>query len=326
MIKFPAPLSAYMAACLYDPKQGFYTTQNPLGKAGHFITAPEITQIFGEMVGLWIYLQWQSLGGVSLHLIELGPGRGTLMSDALRALKGVPELLQNLRLTLVEVNPVLKQAQAEALKNHSPQWVENLKEVTPDGPTLIIGNEFLDCFPINQYIVQNGQWHHRWVGHTPEGVGFILGPQAEMDLLPAPQGEGQIFEQAPSLTPFVQDVKATLAGQGKALFFDYGYLESPGSPTFQAVQDHAYANPFEAPGKRDLTALVDFGAVKAACTREGLTCKVKPQQAFLQEWGYQTRVEALAKTLVGRDQEDFLTRTHRVLHHMPEFYACEVLS
>jgi NADH dehydrogenase [ubiquinone] 1 alpha subcomplex assembly factor 7 len=292
----PMSVEAFMQAALYDPEHGYYVCARPLGADGDFTTAPEISQIFGEMIGLWLVQSWLDLGAPSaFHLVELGPGRGTLMADALRAAKVRPAFLAAARLVLVEVNPHLRAAQAVALGDHGPSWVANLAEV-PDGPMLLVANEFLDCLPIRQFVRDPDGWREKLVGLGPDGaLSFGLSP-----LLPAPAvltgAPGAVAEVAPGLAPLAADIARRLcAAPGRALFIDYGYGAPEGADTLQALARHEKVSPLAAPGQADLTAHVDFGALARALTADGAVVEGSiGQGAFLTALGARARLAQLS--------------------------------
>jgi NADH dehydrogenase [ubiquinone] 1 alpha subcomplex assembly factor 7 len=271
----PLTVADWMQTCLADPEHGYYMTRDPLGRAGDFTTAPEISQMFGELLGLWAAVVWQQMGSPSrFNLIELGPGRGTLMADALRATAKVPGFADAARVHMVETSPVLRRAQQTALANVQPSvtWHDHLDEV-PAGPTIVLANEFLDALPVRQLIRHGGVWHERRVGLAEFGFAFVIGEKADVAPVPSPLGDtpdGSIFEFAPA----VLDVAAHLAQRlsasgGAALLIDYGHdIPGPGE-TLQAVRGHAFADPLSDPGQQDLTAHVDFKAFGDAAEAAG---------------------------------------------------------
>ncbi|MDA0997207.1 MAG: SAM-dependent methyltransferase, partial [Proteobacteria bacterium] len=257
----------YMEACLGDPEHGYYMTRDPLGRAGDFITAPEISQMFGELIGLWVAHQWRAMGApATVHLIELGPGRGTLMADALRAARGVPEFLAAAQVHLIEISPVLKAKQELALKDAGATWCRDLSQV-PTGPAIVIGNEFLDALPIRQLIKTPDGWRERSIELDDAGRGFRFGTGGERvdKFVPAAfrdAAPGAIFEVSPVAGRIVHTLAARLAADGgAALLIDYGHAESALGETLQALSGHAFADPRADLGEHDLTAHVDFAAL-----------------------------------------------------------------
>ena len=264
----------YMALCLGHPKHGYYITRDPLGAAGDFTTAPEISQMFGEMIGLWLAQVWIDTGRpAQFRLVELGPGRGTCMADALRAGCAVPGFKAAADLWLVETSPVLRAAQAEQLPH--AQWADRLEDV-PAGPYLIIANEFLDALPVRQFIATAQGWREKRVGLRGEALIWGLSSPLPGDC-DAPEGTWR--EQAALADAVAQQIARRIgADGGAALFIDYGYTAASRPPgfTLQALRRHAPADPLERPGAADLTWLVDFDRLAAslaplhtACTRQG---------------------------------------------------------
>jgi NADH dehydrogenase [ubiquinone] 1 alpha subcomplex assembly factor 7 len=300
----PLSLAEYMQAALWDPAQGYYATRDPLGARGDFITAPEISQIFGELIGLWFADCWRQIGAPDpVILCELGPGRGTLMADFLRAAAIVPEFRRALRLHLIEASPGLRAQQEKTLASASPAWHRDIDEL-PAGPLLLVANEFLDALPIHQYQRGADSWHERRIGLDARGgLAFVLDPQAAGEHGAWPVGS--IVEARPA----AQDLAARLgrrlaASHGVALFIDYGYYPSAPGDSFQALSRHRFADPLNAPGSADLTAHVDFmrfgaGAESAGAQRHGPV----DQGAFLKALGAQARASKLAagKSPAGRE-------------------------
>jgi SAM-dependent MidA family methyltransferase len=302
----PLSIAHYMDACLCDPDYGYYTTRDPFGASGDFITAPEISQIFGELIGLWCVMTWRAMGKPDpVHLIELGPGRGTLMADALRAAKIDPEFEEAVQLHLVEMSPVLRQQQKKCLEKtkKSPHWHTELSSV-PDGPALIIANEFLDALPIRQFQKRDGDWFERCVGVSQTGaLEFRLSPACiDADAL-IPDGprkkaeDGDIAE----IRPAAQSLIKTIASRGHdhalaALFIDYGHRASALGDTFQAVRAHEFTDPLAAPGEADITSHVDFEYLAAAAEDNGLSVHGPLSQAqFLSGLGLKERCQQLVK-------------------------------
>jgi NADH dehydrogenase [ubiquinone] 1 alpha subcomplex assembly factor 7 len=265
----PMSVADYMAHCLGDPEHGYYMTRDPFGAEGDFVTAPEVSQMFGEIVGAWLVHAWRLCGAPPLaRLVELGPGRGTLMADILRVASLAPEFREALTVHLVETSPKLRARQAEALAAHECQWHDNLADV-PAGPLLLVANEFFDALPIRQFIRIEGAWRERVVGLDAQGkLGFGVGPGLLGDGPPAL--EGAILELGPAADSWVAEIGHRIVEHGgAALVVDYGHAESAPGETLQAVRRHAYADPLAAPGEADLTAHVDFAALARRAVAEG---------------------------------------------------------
>lgn len=300
----PLSIARFMDACLADPTHGYYRTRDPLGAGGDFITAPEISQIFGELIGLWCVEVWRSMGAPApLQLVELGPGRGTLMADAMRACSVVPDFKQTARLHLVETSPVLRKVQQDRLAEYSPQWHETIADVTP-GATLVIANEFLDALPIRQLVRRSGAWFERCVGTDKNGALVYCErdhPCADNDLVPKKMAkissEGAIAEIRPDAAILIEQLGARAAAHPLvALFVDYGHERSAPGDTFQAVSGHGYADPLESPGECDLTAHVDFHQLAEIAATRGLRVHGPlAQRDFLLSLGLAQRCEQLMK-------------------------------
>jgi len=276
MIEANGPISVadYMALCLGDPEHGYYMKQDPFGRGGDFITAPEVSQLFGELVGAWLAHVWHQMDGLSpVKLVELGPGRGTLMKDILRVADVDREFLAALDIHLVETSPFLRKRQREILKDAQPpiHWHDSIADI-PEGPLLVVANEFFDALPVRQYVGHGGRWQERRVGLDADGrLAFVPGPGTlRTDLEPV---ENAIVEVSPASTAVIA-VLATRIGEhgGAALIVDYGHAESAIGETLQAVRGHHYVEPLVDPGDADLTAHVDFAALKAACGGTGTLC------------------------------------------------------
>ena len=293
----PMPLDVYMALCLTDPDDGYYRSIDPLGAAGDFTTAPEISQMFGELVGLWLYDEAIKQGiAADAALVELGPGRGTLISDALRCYAGItPEHCWDLH--LVEVSPALIAAQQERLSactNARPHWHEQISDL-PEKPLLIIANEFFDALPIRQFRSQKGQWHECMLDLIDDSLSLItVATPAEIDL-PAPSADGQIAECCPQLEAIITRLARHINRHGGAmLIIDYGKNTALGD-SLQAVQAHRPVEIMHEPGKTDLSAWVDFSAIASHAGDAGIAAFGPEEQGtFLKAIGLYHRAEQLA--------------------------------
>ena len=293
----PIPVAEFMRAA----NAHYYATRDPLGVGGDFITAPEISQMFGELIGAWMADLRARAGGGRSAYVELGPGRGTLAVDALRVAARVgwaPEV------HLVETSPVLRAAQAGQLPG--AHWHETIDSLPDDCPLLIIANEFFDALPIRQLVKGAGGWRERRVACQDTLFLPIAGPSVPEGLVPerfddAPPGT--ILESAPAGVAVMRALARRLVTQGGALLaIDYGYWGPAVGDTLQAVRGHGHANPFDAPGEQDLSAHVDFGTLAAAALAEG--ARVSPlveQGAFLGALGIDARAAVLG-TAAERDR------------------------
>ncbi len=309
----PMPIAQYMATCLCHPVHGYYMTRDPFGAAGDFITAPEISQMFGELIGLWAAAVWKKMGSPeNIRLIELGPGRGTMMADALRAAKVVPGFYAAIVAHLVEVSPTLQQMQQKTLEplDVPKMWHQTLDEV-PDGPAIILANEFFDALPVHQAIKQDDGWHERAVTVDSEGdfiLGAMMQPLPHLERLLPPRVRnalpGDIFEWRTDSIALEIGRRVARDG-GAALVIDYGHMHSEVGDTVQAVGEHAYANPLVSPGQVDLTAHVDFESIANAAESIGARIGGPMQQGeFLRRLGIETRAASLkAKAQPGKASE-----------------------
>jgi NADH dehydrogenase [ubiquinone] 1 alpha subcomplex assembly factor 7 len=309
----PITLADYMAECLLHPRHGYYTTRDPFGRAGDFTTAPEISQMFGELVGLCLAQVWLDQGQPgAIVLAELGPGRGTLMADALRATRGVPGFHAALRLCLVEASPVLQVRQAQALAGYTVDWAPSVQDL-PDGPLYLIANEFFDALPIRQFQRSGEGWRERMVGLSEgDRLGFGLGPQmrvATLEARLADVSQGGIVEFCLSARAIIEAISARIAHTGgAALIVDYGGWGSHGD-TFQALKSNEYADPFAEPGQADLTAHVDFAALANA---SALAHRFTTQGDFLTRLGIDMRAARLAQGLQGAALQSHLAARRRL--------------
>jgi phosphatidylglycerol:prolipoprotein diacylglycerol transferase len=301
----PIPVGRYMTLCLSHPRYGYYMGRDPFGRGGDFVTAPEISQMFGELLGLWAATVWSRMGSPErILLAELGPGRGTLMADALRVAKTVPAFRGALAVHLVETSPALRQRQEETLaaaRNEGVPitWHQNLAEI-PDEPLIVIANEFFDALPVDQAVKQADGWHLRAVGLDADGaLAFGLQPApmpALKAMLPvhlrnAPPGA--VYEWR-SDTVAVELSRRLAARGGAALVIDYGHAESGLGNTLQAVRNHAFADPLKDPGEADLTAHVDFAALGSTAIRHDARVYGPVTMAqFLRSLGIEARAAKL---------------------------------
>lgn len=312
----PLTVADYMADALAHPRLGYYMGRDPFGRDGDFITAPEISQMFGELIGLWCAVQWRAMGEPApVNLVELGPGRGTLMADVLRAGRGVDDFLESISLSLVEISPALKGLQEETLLaagdvrgTQSLRWISDFSEV-PDGPILVLANEFLDALPVHQFQMTPSGWRERLVGigggGDGEGFQFTLSetlpgegmiPSGLEDAEDPVIKDGAIIEVRPVASALIRDLAGHLNSHpGCALFIDYGHGQTASGDTLQAVRGHHYQDPLVDPGTADLSAHVDFGALGQAASDAGARVLGPVSQgSFLNTLGIATRAEALA--------------------------------
>lgn len=297
----PMTVAAFMAMVLHDPAAGYYARRQPLGAGGDFVTAPEISQIFGELIGLWCADLWQRMGRPDPVVVsELGPGRGVLMADFLRSAAGVAGFRPAIRLHLVEASARLRAEQQRRLAGANAEWHDDIGNL-PDGPLLLVANEFLDALPIRQLVRGETDWRERMVAVDVEGrLCFAEGPESRLlGLLIAPERRdaalGSVSELCPAATTLAAALAERLRRQpGAALFVDYGYADAPGKSTLAAIEAHRATGIFEMPGRADLSAHVDFAAVAAAARAGGAAVYgPTPQGVFLTALGARQRLEML---------------------------------
>lgn len=297
----PISVAQYMTACLYDPDYGYYATRPALGPDGDFITAPLISQMFGELIGVWAASAWELMGRPErVRLVEMGPGDGTLMSDVLRAARLAPGFLEAADVWLVEVSGPLRAKQADRL-GEAVRWAATLDEVPDGAPLILVANELLDCLPARQFVRTPVGWAEQVVGLDAEGrLAFGLSATPASALLPdAP--EGSVYEQsAPQAALGAALGRRIAADGGAALLIDYG-RDAPGfGDTLQALRRHEKVDPLERPGEADLTVHADFPAVLAAAREQGAATAILTQGAFLANMGVGARAEALLRARPDR--------------------------
>jgi len=310
----PLTLADYMADCLLHPQHGYYATRDPFGAAGDFTTAPEISQMFGELLGLCLAQTWLDQGSPTpFTLAEIGPGRGTLMADVLRGTVLVPGLHAAARVTLIEASPTLRAVQARTLGGHPVTWLDHAADL-PEAPLFLLANEFFDALPIRQFTRDPAGWRETLVTASRDHLHFALGPATPLALLDHRLDDtapGDIVEVCPAAAP----IMATFADRiqrhgGAAIVIDYGNWRSLGD-TLQALRAHAFADPLAEPGDADLTAHVDFQALAQAaapCPHSAMT----DQRTLLTRLGIAHRSAILARKLRGASLESHLAATHRL--------------
>lgn len=333
----PISVSDYFALCLSDPTHGYYMSRDPFGRAGDFTTAPEISQMFGELVGVWLAMAWWATGRPERPLIaEIGPGRGTLAKDVVRTLARVePDLAASARFALIETSDRLRRVQAATLEGSGVEfhWHAGIDELL-DGPLLIVGNEFFDALPVRQFVKTDQGWRERAVGLDGEGqLAFVAGAGSlEPALLPdgaEAAAEGTIFETAPARAAVMQTIAERIATHGGAgLFIDYGHLSRGFGDTLQAVRRHQPEDVLQNPGEADLTTHVDFSALAGIAGAVGLEARLATQGAFLLGLGLLERagrlgadgdetrrdeISAAVQRLAGPDQMGDLFKVLAVL-------------
>jgi len=313
----PLSLGQYMKLCA----ERYYNTRPAIGPTGDFITAPEISSLFGEMLGLWGVHVWQSLGApATLQIVELGPGRGTLLKDML----GIFQRFCNasLSLHLLETSAALEALQREALGSTPAHWHRSMDtlEATLEGPVLFFANEFFDALPIEQYVYHQGEWHQRMVDQSPAGLFFFLKPVPAQK---APGHEGEIREVNEDAQGIFSKMRTILEAQGGGfLIADYGYKEGHGD-TLQALWNRGPISPLEKPGESDITAHVDFGALTALLS-PAFQWTLTTQKDFLEQLGFWTRVQQLLPHV--KDGKILEQAAHRLTHPQAMGHLFQVLT
>ncbi|MEH6835917.1 MULTISPECIES: class I SAM-dependent methyltransferase [Falsihalocynthiibacter] len=325
----PLTVADYMAECLLHPTQGYYTTRDPLGEAGDFTTSPEISQMFGEMIGLCLAQTWMSQGEPDqILLAELGPGRGTLMNDILRSTKSIDGFHSALKIHLIEASEPLRARQADALAEYDVTWHRQVTSL-PDRPLYLVANEFFDALPIRQFIRSKGAtWCERRIGWQDETLRFGLNDPQEIESLAgrlADTKTGDMVEICAAATSITQEIATRISAYGgAALFIDYGDWRSLGD-TFQAISAHEKVSPLTTPGQADLTAHVDFEALSEAA--KGCTVsKMIPQGVFLERLGITPRARKLALNLAGPALTSHVAAHRRLTHPKEMGNLFKVLS
>lgn len=321
-VEGPLSVARFMQETLGHPEHGVYAAKNPIGAAGHFTTAPEISQMFGELLGVWAIALWRSMGAPKrVVLAEMGPGRGTLMKDFLRAAKIDPEFRAAIRLHLVETSPTLAALQREALGETIEDIVTSIADL-PFGPLILIANEVFDCLPVRQFQKTERGWCERLIDFDPErgGFCFVLAPEPgpAARLIPpavAAAPLGSLAEVSPAALSLATAIAEAVAREGGgALLVDYGHAQSAPGETLQAIARHQKVDPLADPGSADLTAHVDFAALTAAATQAGgRVFGPIGQGEFLKRLGIEARAAQLKKVALNDPQRaDIESALHRL--------------
>ena len=303
----PITVAQFMTACLHDPQDGYYATRPRLGEGGDFLTAPLVSQMFGELLGLWAAEVWIGLGRPDrVLLVEAGPGDGTLMGDALRAARQAPGFLEAVKLVLVETSAPLIEAQRARLAGGpvEPAWTSSILDLPDGAPVILIANELLDCLPAHQFVRTPKGWAERMVGlgvHGELAFGLTARPGGGA---PLEVEVGDLVEVSPAQELFGAELGALIARRGgAALLIDYGRAEPGPGDTLQALKAHQKVDPLGGPGEADLTVHADFPAVADAARRSGAeTAPILSQGELLGRLGIYERAEALARARPDRTE------------------------
>jgi NADH dehydrogenase [ubiquinone] 1 alpha subcomplex assembly factor 7 len=313
-------IAQFMELVLQHPEHGYYRHGDRLGPQGDFITAPEISQMFGEIIGLWIAEAWEKAGRPkSFVLLELGPGRGTMMHDLLRAAVHQKGFLKAAKIYLFEGNQTFRAQQAQKLADYKPHWIDDLAKL-PKQPLFVVANEFFDALPIRQFEKTSGGWAERVIAYENGAFCFaMLPPEASNDMLLRAAGDakiGTVLEANPMAQDILHHLSRHIAKHGGAgLFVDYGYIEAPGRNTFQAQRQHEIISPFDHVGAADLTAHVDFAALRQAVEAgEAKLCGLVGQGMFLHQMGIETRAKQLWIKADNTQRELLEATLHRLVN------------
>nr|WP_176022968.1 class I SAM-dependent methyltransferase [Brucella pseudintermedia] len=299
----PISVADYMAACLGDREAGYYTTREPFGRDGDFITAPEVSQMFGELIGIWCVSEWDALGRPdNVVLCEIGPGRGTLMSDMLRTIgRLAPQMLAQAHVAMVETSPRLVERQKEKLADAGAKidWFERFADIPADGPLILVTNELFDAIPFRQFVKVGGRFVERMIALDEKDEFQFVSGLGGIDPALLPHGhadaeEGAIFEAAPARTALMQEITSRIATtRGAAVNIDYGHLESGFGDTLQAMLKHGFDDVFAHPGEADLTSHVDFDRLEKTAKACGCKTGTMTQGEFLLAMGLLDRAGRL---------------------------------
>lgn len=333
----PMDIGTYMSMALGHPEFGYYMTRDPFGKDGDFTTAPEVSQMFGELIGAWVADCWmQAEMPKSFALCEFGGGRGTLMADALRVCSKVSGFIDALSLHLVETSPVLKKIQEQNLQTYNPVFHDSVDSLPDDVPLFCIGNEFLDALPVRQYEKRDGGWYERVVGTKQGGdeLSFGLGSQIPDEVMPQSLRDavnGSVYEVSPVREQFMQVLFARIKVQGGlVLLIDYGYSKDECGDSLQALKRHKRCDVLYEPGEADITAHVDFSSVERVAEEQGLVYHGTAfQKSFLLLLGIEQRAAALTQNADEKQARDIRTALDRLTgdQHMGTlFKVCAVMA
>lgn len=315
----PISIADYMSLALGHPEHGYYIKRDPFGVRGDFITAPEISQIFGEMIGLWCAQIWAQMGGGPISIVELGPGRGTLMADLLRATKSAANFHESITIHMVETSPTLAHAQYMKLRDDHPriEWLDSIEEL-PKTRTLLIANEFFDALPIKQYVMTAEGMRERRVTWDAEknAFDFVL---SDPGLMLAKSGTsipaGTVMEHSPASRSAMRQLAQHIKAHGGAgIIIDYGYLGEAHHDTLQALKNHLFQPVLVEPGEADITAHVDFTSLMEIARDAGnMLAPLANQGEFLIRMGAQLRLEMLMRAATGPQRQNLITGLERLI-------------
>ncbi len=315
-------LDEYMGLCLAHPEHGYYMTRDPLGQAGDFTTAPEISQMFGEMIGAWLADTWMKMGSpTKINIVECGAGRGTLIADAMRATKSVEGFHNAAQIHVIEISPVLMEKQKQVLEGYGATWHSDTESLPTDSHHLIIGNEFLDALPVRQFVFTDTGWLEKVVKIDTNDtlcIGEIEPDKVVIEAFPSmllPPKIGDHLEVSLEQNAFLCEVSKIVLNQGgNALFIDYGFNHSVFGDTLQALKNHTPCDVLTDPGEVDLTTHVNFGHVSNLMMGKNLTVHGPVSQAdFLKRLGIEVRAEKLTQNATDAQRRDIALALKRLI-------------
>ena len=336
----PISVSQFMNEALFNPKYGYYIKQNPFGKDGDFITAPEISQVFGELIGAYLLNIWQNnYTGSKINLVEMGAGRGTLMYDLLNFANKIPGFVGNVDVNIIEISPKLRSVQQDKLRDFNIKWWNDFDQFYQSNntrPIFFVANELFDCFAINQYININGFWHERLLGLDKNGeLNFILGQKNAVlhDLINKLTGglakNADLFEHSPACDQFMlQLASAIKKTNGVGIIIDYGYLKNNFQNSLQALRNNKYSNVLQDIGLSDITALVNFARLEKIIADDDLKSWVVTQKEFLESLGVEVRRQKLLQNKSKKEQDLINLAINRLIDkdQMGELFKVLILS
>ena len=326
-------ISTFMNAALYHREHGYYMHKVPLGKNGDFITAPEISQLFGEIVAVWVVHIWNKLGKpTQFSLVELGPGRGVLIHDIIRVTKKYTDFFCSMSIHLVEVSPTLQDIQKQILKDVKINWHENIDNL-PEQPTIFLANEFFDALPIDQFVYHDGKWYeNRIAKQEGDGLKIVQFLQLEETFCNSWQStkmtglfNGAVVEVCHLGIEILKKLEKKIrSNRGAALIVDYGYVYSTYKSTLQSIKQHKYSNFLENVGESDITALVNFQALKDSL--EYTRCEILTQREFLYSFGIKERTQNLMKNANNAQKDKIFSEFLRLTENMGTLFKAMLIS
>lgn len=325
-------ISNFMNAALYHKEYGYYMNKLPLGKDGDFITAPEISQLFGETIAVWIMNTWEKLGKPSkFSLVELGPGKGTLIHDVIRVTKKYSSFFNSMTIHLVEISPTLQKIQKEKLKGLDINWHEDINNL-PKQPTIFLANEFFDALPIDQFVYRDGQWYENRVAKQDNSQCLTMESRKKEICVPASAIQitnGKLFNGAvvevclAGIEILRKLEKKIVNNGGAALIIDYGYVYPSYKSTLQSIRQHKYTNFLENVGNSDITALVNFQALKDSLKH--VDCEIFTQREFLYLFGIKERAQALMENASNEQKNKIFSEFLRLTENMGTLFKAMLI-